>query len=186
MEFYLAQGISIITAIIAVIMMQFKKLKWILLGQLTTNLLTAVSYILLGGLSGGGICFIAILQSLVMFFYNQKNKKPHLWVLGLFIVAYIACSVIYFKSFIDIFSALAAVCFAVSIAMETPFLSRIWYVFNPIFWAVYDVYTLAWGNLLIHTVVFISTVVALIRVDDIFGFKKRKREKQQAENSQNE
>jgi hypothetical protein len=48
MEFYIAQGISIITAIIAVCMMQFKKLKWILLGQLTTNLLTAVSHILLG------------------------------------------------------------------------------------------------------------------------------------------
>ena len=58
--------------------------------------------------------------------------------------------------------------------METPFLSRLWYSFNPISWIIYDIATKAYGNLLIHTVVFISTVVALVRVDDIFGFKKRK------------
>ena len=178
MEFWIAQGLSIITAIVAVFMMQFKNLKWILLGQLTTNLLTAISYILLGGLSGGGICIIAIFQSSVMFFYNQKKKKPHLWVLALFIVAYLACSVIYYKSFIDIFSAISAICFAISVAMPSPFLSRLWYSFNPISWAIYDVATQAYGNLLIHTVVFISTVVALIRIDDIFGFKKRKLKKE--------
>ena len=47
MEFYIAQGISVITAIIAACMMQFKNIKLILLGQLAANLLTAISYILL-------------------------------------------------------------------------------------------------------------------------------------------
>ena len=75
MEFYIAQGISVITAIIAACMMQFKNIKLILLGQLAANLLTAISYILLDGLSGGGICLIAIVQSAVMFFYTQKHSK---------------------------------------------------------------------------------------------------------------
>lgn len=175
MEFYIAQGISVITAIIAAVMMQCKSLKLILLGQLATNLLVAISYILLGGLSGGGICLIAIAQATVMFFYNQKEKKPHWWVLAIFIAAYVACSAIYYQSFIDIFPAIAAVCFAVSITMSTPFLSRVWYIFNPIAWMVYDIATLAYGNLIIHAIVFISTAVALIRVDDIFGLKKRKK-----------
>ena len=173
--FYVAQGISVVTAIIAACMVQFKNLKLILLGQLTTNLLTAVSYILLGGLSGGGICLIAIVQSTVMFFYNQKKKKPQCWVLALFIVAYVVCSIVYYESFVDIFPAISAVCFAVSITMSTPFFSRVWFIFNPISWVIYDIVKLAYGNLLIHTVVFVSTAVALIRVDDIFGFKKRKK-----------
>jgi hypothetical protein len=175
MEFYIAQIIGIITAIIAVCMMQFKNLKLILLGQLTTNLLAATSYILLGGLSGGGISIIAIVQSLVMFFYNQKSKKPQWWLLLAFILAYLTCSVVYYKTIIDIFPAISAVLFAISIAMDTPFSSRIWYVFNPISWIIYDVVTTAYGNLLVHALVFVSTAVALVRVDDIFGLKKRKK-----------
>ncbi len=179
-EFYIAQGISILTGILAAVMMQLKKMKVILLFQLAVNLLTALTYILLGGLSGGGICLIAILQSAVMFFYNKKGRKPHWWVLAIFIAGYVACSVLYYKSFVDVFSALAAICFAVSIAMNTPFMSRVWYVFNPLFWIVYDISPLAYVNLIIHAAVFISTVVALIRVDDIFRLRKKKAESVQA------
>ena len=180
LEFYIAQGISILTGILAAFMMQLKKVKIILLFQLAVNLLTALTYILLGGLSGGGICLIAIVQTIVMFLYNRKEKKPHWWVLAIFIAAYVACSVIYYKSIMDIFPALSAVCFAMSIAMSTPFMSRVWYVFNPLFWIVYDISTLAYVNLVIHVVVFISTVVALIRVDDIFRLRKKKTESAQA------
>ena len=178
-EFYIAQGISIVTAIIAACMVQFKDLKWILFGQLTTNFLAAVSYILLGGLSGGGICLLAVAQSMVMFFYNQKKKKPQGWVLALFIVAYVACSIAYYNVFLDILPAIAAVCFAISITMSTPFLSRVWFIFNPLCWVIYDISTLALGNLLIHAVLFCSTALALIRVDDVFGFRKRKKVKQE-------
>ena len=55
-------------------------------------------------------------------------------------------------------------------------MSRVWYVFNPLFWIVYDISTLAYVNLVIHVVVFVSTVVALIRVDDIFRLRKKKAE----------
>ena len=61
--------------------------------------------------------------------------------------------------------------------MSTPFASRLWYVSNPIFWVIYDVSTMAYGNMIIHLSVFISTIVALIRVDDILGIKKRKKQK---------
>ena len=109
MEFYIKQGISILTALLAVVMMQFKSMKMILLGQITVNLLAASTFFLFGGLSGAGICFVAIIQTIVMFFYNRKNKLPHISVTILFILLYIGCSVYYYKSFVDIFSALAAI-----------------------------------------------------------------------------
>ena len=74
MEFYIAQGISVLTALTAVLMMQFKSMKLILLGQIVANLLAASTYFLLDGLSGAGICFLAIAHTIVMFFYNRKNK----------------------------------------------------------------------------------------------------------------
>ena len=71
-EFYIAQGISVLTALTAVITMQMKKMRNILLGQITANILTASTYFLLGGFSGAGICLIAIVKSIVMFFYERK------------------------------------------------------------------------------------------------------------------
>ena len=165
MAFYIAQGISVLTALTAIVMMQFKSMKKILAGQILANLLTASTYFLLGGFSGAGICFAAIAQSVVMFLYDRKGKSPHPAVLAGFIALYVACSVIYYTSPIDILSAMAAVCFAVSIAQKKPSASRAWYVMNPLFWMVYDLYTRAYGNYIMHLVIFISTLTAMIRLD---------------------
>ena len=120
MDFYIAQGISVLTAAVAIVMMQFKNMRLILLGQILANLLTAFTYFLLGGFSGAGICFIAIVQSVVMFFYNKKGKKTHLPVILGFVLLYIACSAYYFGSVIDIFSALAAVALLSALCRQNP------------------------------------------------------------------
>lgn len=165
MEFYIAQAISVLNGILAVIMMQFKSMKKILIFQIICNLLTAVSYALLGGLSGAGICIIAIVQTITMFIYNIKKVPPHKIVIIAFVALYIGCSAFYFKSFIDIFSALAAVCFAISVVQTKAALSRLWYLFNPLCWLIYDIYTKAYGNLALHLVVFVSTFIGIIRND---------------------
>lgn len=165
MEFYIAQGISVLTTLLSIFTMQLKSMKKILIGQTLVNLLVAVSYFLLGGLSGAGICFIAIFQGIVMFFYNTKEKKPHLWVILGFIALYVACSAVYFKSFSDLFPAIAAVCFAMSIVQQKPAASRLWYLPNPILWIVYDIILLAYGNLIMHIIVFIGTLLGIIRLD---------------------
>ena len=164
-EFYIAQGISVINGVLAVIMMQFKNMRHILIFQIICNLLTASSYFLLGGLSGAGICIIAIVQSVVMFIYNIKKVAPHKVVIAAFVLLYIGCSVFYYRSFIDIFSAIAAVCFALSVVQAKASMSRLWYQFNPICWIIYDIYTMAYGNLALHIVVGLSTFIGILRND---------------------
>ena len=165
MEFYLAQAVSILTGIVAVVMIQFTSMKKILVGQIVVNLLSALSYILLGGLSGAGICIIAILQSVTMFFFNIKGISPHKAVIYGFVALYIGCSAYYYQSFIDIFSGISAVCYAFSVVQTKPALSRLWYLFNPLFWLVYDIYTRAYGNFIIHLAIFVSTLFAIFRND---------------------
>ena len=163
--FYIAQGISVLTCIVAILMMQWKTMKKILMGQIAANLLTASTYFLLGGFSGAGICFIAIFQSIVMFFYSLKQIPPHRWVIGVFLALYVGCSAVCYQSPGDILSALAAICFAMSVVQTKPSLSRLWYLFNPLFWLCYDILTRAVGNFLLHLVVFIATLFAIIRND---------------------
>ena len=52
MEFILAQVISVLTTATAVLSMQFKGIKPILICQILSNFLCATTYILLGGYSG--------------------------------------------------------------------------------------------------------------------------------------
>ena len=165
MEFYLAQGISVLTGIVAVVMMQFKDMRKILIGQILANLLTASTYFLLGGFSGAGICLIAIVQTVTMFLYNLKNRPPHRGVIVLFILLYLACSAFYYKSPVDLFSAMAAICYAFSVVQTKSSLSRLWYLFNPLCWLIYDLFTRAYGNLILHVVVFSSTLIAIFRND---------------------
>ena len=165
MAFYIAQTISVLTAISAVIMMQFKNIKGILAGQIITNLLSATTYFLLGGLSGAGVCLVAIVQSVVMFCYSLNAHKPHLAVSITFIVAYLGCSVLYYQSPIDVLSAVAAVCFAISIVQTKSSTSRLWYLFNPLLWIVYDIFTSAYVNIVVHFAVFVSTLIAIVRLD---------------------
>ena len=174
MEFFIAQGISVLNGVVAVTMMQFKSMKKILVCQIISNLLTALTYILLGGLSGAGICLIAIVQSVLMFVYNVKKIPPHRVVIVGFILLYIGCSAFYYKSPVDIFSALAAVCYAFSIVQTKSSASRFWYLFNPVFWMIYDFFTQAYGNFILHLVVFVSTVIAILR-NDVKGKKKADR-----------
>lgn len=171
MDIYIAYGFSILTAIVAIVMMQFKRMTFILIGQITANLLTALSYFFVGGWSGSGICFIAIVQSIAMFFYDRKNIKPQISIIALFIALYVTCSAILFNSVFDIFSAGAAVCFAVSIVQKKPFYSRIWYAADMLLWTVYDVSCRQYGNLIMHAVIFLSTFIAMIRVDGLFRKK---------------
>lgn len=173
MEFYIAQAISILTLVVGIAMMQFKKMKWVLIGQIVANLLTASTYLLLGGFTGAYICLWAVVQALVMAYFDYKKKRPH-WLLTLiFVLGYVGCSLLNFASAIDILAVLAAVCAAMSIAQQKSADSRRWYVWNPPLWMVYDVSTRAYGNLIMHGILLVSTLLAMIRNDGLLRRKKK-------------
>ena len=141
--------------------------------QLMTNLLAFSTYFLLGGLTGAGISIIAIAQSLAMYIFQRKERETPLWVHVLFLFGYIGCSALYFRQPTDLLSTAAALCFAVSIMQKKPVASRPWFFPNPLIWMVYDLCVRAYGNCVMHGLVFVSAVIALIRTDRIFSPKKQ-------------
>lgn len=174
MEFIVAQAISVLTTIAAILSMQFKSMKPVLWCQILSNLLCATTFILLDAFSGSIICLIAIVQCLVIFAYNTKDRKPPLAVILGFILLYIAASVFLFQSFADIFSAMAAVIFAIGMTQKKASAARLWYVANPLFWIVYDLFSMAYGNIITHSLIFISTLIGIIRLDlPVYRAKKK-------------
>ena len=173
--FWLAQGISVVTGILAIVMMQFKNMKTILLFQIIVNLLASCNYLLLGGDSGAFISALAIIQSIVMFLYSSKKRKPHIHVILGFIICYVDVSlfnIIVSRDPMEILPALAAVCFSLSLVQTKPFAFRVWGALNPSFWLPYDFYTSSYVMFAVHLGILVSSLVGMIRVDGIF---KRKR-----------
>ena len=161
--------------------MQMKKMELILAGQLLMNLLSSLSFLFLGGSSGGIVCAVAILQTAIMYVFQKKEKSPPLGLTLGFLSLYIIGTAIGFVSlkdwsfvsvFINSLSGVAAVCYCMSVAASTPKKSRLWYVFNPLCWMIYDIPVKAFVNLIVHTSVFVSTFTALIKTDKIFSRNK--------------
>ena len=93
-------------------------MKWVLITQIAANLLASSTYFLLDSFSGAGISLVAIIQLVVMYILNKKEIKPNKILVILFIVMYFVCWIINFKSFMDIFPFLAALCFALGIFQD--------------------------------------------------------------------
>ena len=169
--FWIAQSISVVTTVIAILCMQLKKMNMILICQITSNFLAGLTYLLLGGISGLGISIIAVVQSVIMYFYGKKGKSPHPIVTVAFCVSYFACSLLVYQNVFDLLPAAAAVFFALSVAQKKPSYYRIFAAINPIFWIAYDVYTLAYVYILMHSGILISAIVGIVRLD-IIGKRK--------------
>lgn len=97
MLFLISQLIGVVTGIVAVVTMQFKDMRKILVGQIASNVLSSSTYFLLGGFSGAGVCFVAIFQSIVMYALNKREITPPKSVIAVFIALYLGCSAISFK-----------------------------------------------------------------------------------------
>ena len=175
MEFIIAQVISVFTTASAVLSMQFKGMKPVLVCQIISNLMCAATFLLLGGLSGMAICSVAILQCIVVFACNVKGIKPPLPILLGFIGAYVVCSLVFFQSFVDVFSAMGAVFFAIGMAQDKASAARRWYLANPVCWLIYDVFTMAYGNVLTHAILFFTTLLAIVRLD-LPEYRRKRRE----------
>lgn len=170
--FIIAQAISIVTALIAILSLQLKNMKAILVCQIASNLLAGSTYILLGGLAGAGISLIAVAQAIVMFILKQNNIEPNICVTLAFIAAFVGYSVWSFGSFFDLLPMGAAVFYSLSVSQKNPRLFRIFGTINPTFWLVYDIHSLALVNFLMHAGIFVSGVVGIVRLD-ILGKRKK-------------
>lgn len=172
--FILGQVLSFLSAMAVILGMQCKSMKMILFWQAAGNLVIAISYFLLGGISGGLICLFGVLQCVIMFLYNKKDRKPHTVVLVGFILFSVVCSAVtgyLSRSFAEIFSAVGAVLGTFSSAQKRPAVCRLIFLFNPLCWICYDVFTKAYVSLAMHLAIFIFTGIGIVRVD-ILGKKK--------------
>lgn len=168
LTFIIAQALGIINTVVCLVMMQFKQAKNILIGQIVSNVLISVSFLLLGGLSGAWICIVAAVQSAVMFVFDRYCKKDagkkRRIFLAVFLIIYIVETAVVYQSWHDLVSGLCAVLFVFSIIQKEARHMRSFSLANSFCWLLYDVATMAYTSILTHLALIISILVAKYRL----------------------
>ena len=163
--FILAQIVGILTTVSAVISMQFKDMKWVLVSQVVSNLLTALNLALLGGLSGAGICITATVQTVVIFMYKLKDKQLPTEFSIVFAAVYTVCSLAAYNSVFDIIALIAALTYAMSVIQAKSSAYRIYILINSLLWVAYDISIGAYTAIITYVILITSIVIAMIRID---------------------
>ncbi len=163
--FIISQIIGLITTVTAVVSVQFKSMKLILIFELLSNLLVASTYILLGGISGSYICLVASVQTVVSYIYAKKKKEVPGFITAIFICAYIAITVFTFKTPIDILPGICAVTFALAVVQTKSSGYRVFMATNSFLWIVYDLVVKAYTMIITHGLLLGSIIIAMARYD---------------------
>lgn len=169
MNFIIAQWLGIITTIVALLSVQFKNVEFILIGQIISNILVALSYLLLGGLSGAWICILAAVQTVIIYFLDKldiKNKsRKKVVLLILFVVGYVVGTMMVYKDWRDVVAGICAILFVLAIMQTDSGKLRIIMMLNALLWIIYDYKTEAYTSILTHGLELLSILTAMIRLD---------------------
>lgn len=138
-----------------------KKMKTILTLNFIGNLLVGISYLMVSGISGSAVCFIACFQVLVNYIFDSKGKKIPMWVICIHAVAFLAVNLITFAHWYDVIALGAAMFFVISVAQTSTKYYRLLYISNSGLWILYDILAKAYANLITHVVLFIAIGIAI-------------------------
>ena len=169
MTFYIAQAVGLVITGLALAVQHFKKMQIIVAIEFLMNLLTAVQYYLLGGISGAYVSIAAIVHTAALMAYDkfgdQSSRKIPNIICGLFAAIYVAIGVCSFSSWFDIFPVVATVLFSLSVVQTKSSNYRIIRIINAVVWIVYCLCSRAYSLILAHALGIVSGITAILRLD---------------------
>ena len=163
MEYYIGQALGILVTIGAILTMQIKNKKPMLIVSAIVNVLSALNILLLDKFNSGVIiCLVAVFQIIFSLWHEKKGTEIPLVEKIIFLVLYVAGGVLGFEKPLDILSIIAAVLYMLAMVQKKEQHIRLFLLGNMATWTVYH-------TILGSTAVFaqlagiISSLIALYR-----------------------
>ena len=163
MTYYIGQALGIVVTIGAILTMQIKNKKPMLIVSAIVNVLSALNILLLDKFSSGVIiCLVAVFQIIFSLWHEKKGTEIPLVEKIVFLALYVAGGVVGFEKPIDILSIIAAVLYMFAMIQKKEQNIRLFLLGNMATWTVYH-------TILGSTAVFaqiagiISSLIALYR-----------------------
>ena len=165
----IAQVLGFIGTIIIIIGMQQKKYKHIVMCKIGNEFLSSIHYLLLGGYTGMLANFASCLTNGCYYFRIKKGKStlPFQIIFG---TMFIIIGALSWHGPISIFVVLAKLISSVALGIKNPRTIRILNLLSNPCWLVYNIYVGSIAGIITDSLVTISVLVAVIRLD-IFSKK---------------
>ena len=135
-----AQILGIVAIVVSVFSMLLKNKTHILLLSILYNILTIVTYLLLGKYLGCILVGVLTLKGLVYFIFAQKKLKPNIFVFITFEVAILVTSIFLWQSWADIFILLNSLINTFTTWQDNVKVLKIGAVICSVFLVLYDVF----------------------------------------------
>lgn len=150
------------------------RMKAILLLCALGNLLVAISYLLSGtGINGAASCFLGAAQTVTNFFFHLKSKSVPKWLIGIYLLSFIAVNLwVGGFSGYTLLAVAACTSFILAILQENGTRYRLLSLLNAAIWSTYDILTTSYNGLITHATLFTLTLVSFILLDVIRKAKK--------------
>ena len=167
--FVIAQILGLIASFAAILCVQARTPKGVLIGQIIGNGFSGLSYALLGSFSGAWVCLLASVHSMLISFLRKFDKPVRAkWiriVSVVFAIAYVVGSVITYSRWPDIISCICALLFVFTIAQEDASGMRNVMLLSMSLWVLFDIFVGAYTSIITHGSTVVSLITAKIRLD---------------------
>lgn len=167
MNFWLVQGIGVLT-IIFTILSFIPKEKWkMMLCFLVTNGTMIATYILSGSLLGGLLVCGALVRTFVYFYYSKSNKRPEPIVMILFEIYYIIMAILFWDNVIDLLMLVNLVVVTYTSWQKDVKTLRFGYIFSSLLLIPYDIVLGAYTTAVSEVIMLISVLYSLIKYSKV-------------------
>lgn len=164
-NFLIAQIFGVFGIVFSVLSMQMKTKKKIMIMLFCLNLASALNFLFLDSLSGSYICFFAMIETVINYFYDTKNKKVPLLIVILYIIINIALGLLGYNTILDLIPIACALLYCATVCTKRESNIRKLMLGNQTLWLVYDIVNKAYMFSISNILTIISTGIAIYRFD---------------------
>ena len=161
--YYVGQALGVIVTVGAILTLQLKNKKQMLLVSAVVNILAALNILLLDSFSSGVIInLVAVVQIVLSLWHDKKETDVTLIEKIVFLALYVIGGAMGFKAPIDILSIVAAVFYMLAILQKKEQRIRLFLMGNMISWTVYHA-VLGSTAIFAQIAGIVSSLIALFR-----------------------
>ena len=169
MVYYIAQFAGILVTVGAIVSMQLKQKKHIMPLHIMMNVCGALNILLLDKFGTGVVInLVAVIQVLLSMWHDRKNTEPSKKEIAAFFVAYMACGLISFHSWLDILPIIAVIFYLFAVFQKDEQRLRCFMLGNGVSWLIYH-------GVLGSTVVFAQIASIASALVGLYRYRKQKK-----------
>ena len=163
--FILAQLVGFLSLILYCISMQVNNRMRLLVLLVFVNFLNGVVYFLLGSHAGGLISMVSVTRLIIFSVYERKQKRCPLAVLIAFIALDLAVGLYTYNFWYDVLCIAEAIIVAYGTYIKNMTITRICHLFSCILMFTFNIFVLAYSNMLSESIGMIFTLLGILRLD---------------------